>query len=274
MPEHTVAQAVRAAAAALGAEWARIDAETLMAHALGVSRSDMLLRHMGDAAPAAFAPLLERRLAHEPVPYILGEQEFYGRSFAVSPAVLIPRGDSETVIAAALEVCAAPKRVLDCGTGSGALLLTVLAERPDCHGIGIDSSRAALDMAAQNAARLGLTQRTGLTLADWTQQGWTAGLGETDLILANPPYVETGAPLDASVREYEPASALFAGADGLDDYRILIPQLRDLLAPGGVAVLEIGATQADAVSQLGRAAGFDIALRRDLAHRPRALVLR
>src|SRR6188768_2363973 len=127
----TVAEALREAAARLAStsDTARLDTELLMAHALGVSRSDMLLRHMGDPAPEGFAGLVERRAQHEPVAYILGRKEFFGREFRVAPGVLIPRMDSETTVAAALEACPAPASVLDCGVGSGALLLTVLAER-------------------------------------------------------------------------------------------------------------------------------------------------
>lgn len=270
----TVAEALRAAARTLEAtsDTARLDAEVLMAHALGVSRSELLLRHLRDPVPASFAELVARRAAHEPVAYITGRQEFYGRSFAVSPDVLIPRADSETVIAAALEF--APARILDCGVGSGALLLTVLAECPAPEGVGIDRSTGALAVAAANAEELGLTGRTRLLARDWTLAGWCDDLGTFDLVLANPPYVEVAAALAPSVRDFEPASALFAGAQGLDDYRALIPQLPALLSPNGIAVVEIGATQADAVRQIAEEAGFSTVLRKDLGGRPRALILR
>ncbi len=157
--------------------------------------------------------------------------------------------------------------MLDCGTGSGALLLTLLAERTGWIGTGIDASAAALDVARRNAAALDLAERATLAQRDWTRDGWRDGLGHFDLVIANPPYVESDAVLDRSVREYEPGAALFAGADGLDDYRILVPQLPALLAPGGVAVLEIGATQDDSVAALARDNGFATALRRDLARK-------
>ena len=271
----TIAEALRDATARLErtSDTARLDAELLMAEALGVTRSDLLLRHMRDPAPETFAPLLTRRERHEPVAYILGRQEFYGRDFVVGPGVLIPRADSETIVAAALEACPHPRRVLDCGVGSGALLLTVLAEGGG-EGIGIDRSPEALRIAAENAAVLVLKPAVRLLLADWHHPGWADDLGKFDLILANPPYVEDGAELAPSVREWEPAGALFAGPDGLDDYRILIPQLPALLEPGGVAVLEIGASQADAVAELAACNGFAVALQKDLAGRPRALVLR
>jgi release factor glutamine methyltransferase len=271
----TVAEAIRAAVERLAStsDTARLDAEVLMAHALGCSRSDVLLRHMRDPAPQAFAALIERRARHEPVAYITGSQELYGRAFHVSPAVLIPRGDSETTVAAALEARPGARRVLDCGTGSGALLLTLLAELPEAGGIGIDRSTDALAIAAHNAGALGLTGRAGFRAADWTLPGWADELGRFDLVIANPPYVEDSAPLDPAVRDHEPHGALFAGPEGLEDYRALVPQLPALLAPEGVAVLEIGHTQADAVSAIAEAAGFASMLHRDLAGRPRALVL-
>ena len=273
---NTVAEALRAAAERLAviSDTARLDAELLMAHALGATRSELLLRHMRDSAPEGFASLVERRLTREPVAYITGEQEFYGRSFRVSPVVLIPRGDSETTLAAALEALPAAKRVLDCGTGSGILLLTLLAELPEATGLGIDRSPEALAVARGNAEALGLAERAELRLADWTAGGWRDGLGLFDLVIANPPYVEDGADLAPDVREHEPAGALFSGPDGLEDYRALVPQLPELLAPGGVVVLEIGHTQADAVSAIAASAAFTAELRRDLAGRPRALILR
>lgn len=271
----TVAAAIRAAAEQLAetSDTARLDAELLMAEALGVSRSELLLRHTGDAVPPSFAELVRRRAGHEPVAHILGHQDFYGRSFIVTPNVLIPRGDSEILVEAALGILRSEGRVLDCGTGSGALLLTLLAERSALTGVGIDNSLQALEVAAANAARLGVEDRARLLHLDWRAAGWSSGLGHFELVIANPPYVETGADLAPSVRNYEPAAALFAGEEGLDDYRILIPQLPDLLAPGGAAILEIGAGQADPVSDLAHAAGFDVTLHRDLAHRPRVLVL-
>lgn len=271
-----VGEALREASQRLAetSDTARLDAELLMAHALGTSRSAMLLRSMADPAPQSFAALIERRARHEPVAYIMGEAEFYGRSFIVDSAVLIPRSDSESVIDAALEVAPELGRVIDLGTGSGALLLTLLAERPGLTGVGIDASLAALAVAAANAARLGLAGRARMMRGDWRELGWAEDLGRFNLVIANPPYVETSALLAPDVRDYEPASALFAGADGLADYRIIIPQLGQLLTESGVAILEIGADQAEAVTQLAEEMNFSVELRRDLAGRARALILR
>ncbi len=271
-----IAQALRQATTRLQAtsDTARLDAELLMAHALSVPRSELLLRHMDEPAPPDFAELVERRARHEPVAYILGHKEFYGREFAVASGVLIPRMDSETTVAAALEACPNPRLVLDCGVGSGALLLTILAECPAAVGVGIDRSAQALSIATVNADRLGVADRASFRAADWDEPGWNEDLGRFDLVLANPPYVEDNAPIESAVRQWEPAGALFAGSKGLDAYRVLVPQLAALVADKGVAVLEIGATQADTVAALAEQSGFGSQLHRDLGGRPRALVLR
>ena len=274
----TIAQALREAATRLASvtDTARLDAELLMAHQLRVSRSDMLLFHAREpveAHVAGFEQMLARRLAHEPVAYILGQQDFFGHIFQVAPGVLIPRADSETTVQAALDAAKSDARVLDCGVGSGALLLSFLAERPEADGIGIDASATAAEIAAANCEALGLSGRAQIRQGDWTTPGWADQLGQFDLVLSNPPYVETSAALDRGVMDWEPHEALFAGEDGLDDYAILVPQLRGLLAPDGVAVLEIGWQQADAVAAIAKQSGFAWQLYRDLADRPRALVL-
>nr|WP_298925046.1 peptide chain release factor N(5)-glutamine methyltransferase [uncultured Erythrobacter sp.] len=273
----TVADAIRAGAERLAktSDTARLDAELLMAFALGVSRSDMLIGAMRDEAPKKFNALVDRRSAHEPVAHITGEAEFFGRPFAVSPDVLVPRGDSELLIEIAIELASDARRILDLGTGSGALLATALLEFGDAQGVAIDASGAALQLAESNARSLGLSaERAQFIERSWLNNGWLADLGAFDLILCNPPYVESDAALDADVRDYEPASALFAGIDGLDDYRVLIPQLGNLFNDNAIAVLEIGHAQATAVSDIAEKAGFSVELRRDLANRPRALIFR
>lgn len=272
----TVRIAIAEAAEALAttSDTARLDAELLMAALLDTTRSDMLLRRLGDPVPSGWGHLVRRRMDREPVAYIVGEAEFRGLALTVTPATLIPRSDSEWVVEAALEAMPGARRVLDCGTGSGALLLALLSELPEASGLGIDASEDAVRVADANAIALGLAARARMTVADWTQPGWAADLGTFDLVIANPPYVEESAVLDPDVREFEPASALFAGPDGLDDYRILVPQLPALLGPGGVAVLEIGHEQAEFVASIAAAAGFASELRRDLGDRPRALILR
>jgi release factor glutamine methyltransferase len=248
----------------------RLDAELLMAHALGVSRETMLLGHLDDDAPSGFGPLLARRQLHEPLAYITGTRDFWTITLNVAPGVLIPRPDSETLIEAAVAHFGetGPKRILDLGTGSGALLLAGLSQWPSATGLGVDASSAALAIAQANAVRLGLAGRAQLVPGNWAE-GIEEGF---DLILCNPPYVETGATLARQVHDYEPAMALFAGVDGLDAYRVLIPQLPERLAPGGMIALEIGSAQATGVSGLFRASGLYPEVRQDLAGRDRAIL--
>ncbi len=248
----------------------RLDAELLAAHALGCSREAMLLARLDDPVPEAFDALVERRLAHEPVAYITGSRAFWTIELMVGPGVLVPRADSETLIEAAVAHFAgrAPRRLLDLGTGPGTLLLAALDEWRDATGLGVDASDVALDYARRNGEALGLGGR-----ATWLQGDWTAGIdGRFDLILANPPYIGTDEALPREVAGHEPAGALFAGADGLDDYRRIVPELPRLLAPGGIAAIEIGHTQGDAVMALVRNAGLPARLVRDLGDRARCVV--
>jgi release factor glutamine methyltransferase len=248
----------------------RLDAELLMAHAMGITREALLLGRLDDPVPETFAALLARRLDHEPIAYLTGSRAFWTIELAVGPGVLVPRADSETLIEAAVEHfgARAPARVLDLGTGPGTLLLAALDQWRGATGLGVDASADALAYAERNARDLDMVDRARFRLGDWA-----AGVtGTFDLILANPPYIGTHEPLPREVGEHEPAAALFAGENGLDDYDRIVPQLPALLAPGGAAILEIGATQADAVSGLLVAAGFSVARRLDLAGHPRALV--
>jgi release factor glutamine methyltransferase len=256
-------------------ETPRLDAELLLAHALGIERGAMLLQLRDLQAPEAFEKLVERRLAHEPVAYILGVQHFWDLALSVSPAVLIPRADSETLIEAARDYFGErqPARILDLGTGSGALLLAALSLFPDACGVGLDTSSAALNMASSNAAKLDFADRVRFIEASWREAGWTDALGQFDLVFCNPPYVEIDAPLAAQVRDFEPHSALFSGPDGLDDYRILIPQIPALLAKNGVAIFEIGKDQDTDVSDLAAKSGLKSRLHKDLAGIVRALSL-
>lgn len=266
--------AIASAAAALAAvsDTPRLDAELLMGHALGLSREALLLGGLDRATPDAFAALLERRQRGEPLAYITGHRAFWTIDLAVAPGVLIPRPDSETLIEAAVDHfrgTVGPKRVLDLGTGSGALLLAALAEWPEASGVGIDRSPAALAIARANAEALGMASR-----AQMVEGGW-AGTGEAfDLILCNPPYIADDEPLPRDVIEHEPHSALFAGADGLDDYRALAPLLPAQLADGGVACIEIGATQGPAVAAFMVEQGLVVHIRHDLAGRDRCVVAR
>ena len=249
----------------------RLDAELLMAHALGVDREQLLLRHLDDPAPPSFPALVARRVAHEPVAYITGRRGFWTIDLAVGPGVLVPRPDSETLIAAAVAhfTGAAPATILDLGTGPGTLLLAALAQWPEATGLGVDASPAALDYAVANADRLGIGERARFAIGDWA----TGIDARFDLVLCNPPYVAAGETLPPDVRGHEPGEALFAGADGLAAYRVIATQLPRLIAPGGMAAIEIGATQAAAVTALLEAQGLSATLRGDLAGRDRCLVV-
>ncbi len=265
-------QALADAAARFGfSATPRLDAELLLAHALGIPRERLLLTLADQPVPPAFADLVARREAHEPVAYLTGTRAFWTIDLAVGPGALVPRADSETLIEAAVDHFAGragPDRVLDLGTGPGTLLLAALAQWPAATGLGIDAAPAALDWAVRNARALGLEDR-----AAFRQGDWAAGVEERfDLVLANPPYIAAAADLPREVAGYEPAGALFAGTDGLDAYRVIARQLPGLIAPGGVACIEIGFDQAAAVAALLAAAGLRATLRRDLAGRDRCLV--
>ncbi len=269
----TIDAALLAAAQSLApnSETPRLDAELLLAHALGVERGEMLLKRRDLSVPADFSPLIERRASGEPVAYIIGTQDFWDLSLEVSPAVLIPRGDSETLIDAALAHFAErtpPSRILDLGTGSGALLLAALSAFPESRGVGIDSSAEALAVAQGNADRLGFASRAKFDRLDWRHDTMN---GQYDLILCNPPYVEDDAILNQSVRDFEPHSALFSGPNGMDDYQILIPQVPAMLTRDAAAIFEIGKGQEDAVGSLANEAGMKVDCRTDLAGIIRAL---
>jgi release factor glutamine methyltransferase len=249
----------------------RLDAELLMAAAFGVDREALLLSHLDEEAPDCFAVLVERRERGEPIAYITGRRAFWTMELEVGPGVLIPRPESETLLEAALAHFgqAGPRTVLDLGTGSGALLLAALDQWPNASGLGVDLSEPALAVARANADRLCLADRACFLRGDWAE----GVSGRFDLILCNPPYVEAGAALPRDVIEWEPREALFAAADGLGEYRRLAPLIPRLLDEGGLACVEVGAGQADAVASLFAAQGLQTEPRRDLAGHIRCIAL-
>ena len=253
-------------------ETPRLDCELLMADALHIDRDRLILSPPDRNVPERFWDMLERRKSGEPVAYITGRRAFWNIELHVGPGVLVPRPDSEVLIASAVEHFQAsdgPKRILDLGTGPGTLLLAALDVWPSATGLGIDFSRQALSYASANARRLCIEDRVKLAQGDWAK-----GLAETfDLVLCNPPYVPEGADVGAGVREFEPDEALFAGKEGLDAYRELAPQLSRLLNSGGLAAIEIGYDQAEAVTALVARDGLQARVAQDLAGRDRALLL-
>jgi len=269
------AEALRGAAERLAgsSDTARLDAELLMAHAAGLSRSDLLLRLRDLEEPEGFAALVDRRAAQEPVSHIVGRRDFWTLTLNVSRHVLTPRPDSETLIEAAVQHYAGgagPKRVLDLGTGSGALLLAALDQWPDATGLGIDLSAQALAVARGNAKRCGLEER-----AQFRPGNWCDGItGRFDLILANPPYIATDAVLPRDVYVYEPHLALFSGEDGLDACRDIAAGLAGVMEADALALVEIGYDQGDSASALFVDQGFRVHLRHDLGGQARCLEVR
>ena len=254
-----------------GVDGARFESRLMLEAVSGLDRASLLREPEQEIDAEAFRRVIARRAAREPLAYILGWQEFWSLQFAVSPATLIPRGDSETLIEAAL--AARPggvARVLDLGTGTGCLLLAALSEMPAAWGVGVDRSPAAAALARGNAESLGLSGRCAMVAADWV----APIAGRFDLVLSNPPYIESAdiAGLMPEVALFEPDSALDGGLDGLEAYRIIVGSLDRLLAPGGLAVLEVGAGQHVAVRAMALAAGFaTVGLRADLGGIVRAV---
>jgi release factor glutamine methyltransferase len=279
----TIETARRALAARLQStanDSAELDARLLLGHALGLDLTGIITaaqRRLTADESARLEEFAGRRLAGEPVARILGEKEFWGLPLQLSPATLVPRPDTETVVELALELLRAggnldrPLRIADLGTGSGAILLALLSELPAAQGFGTDVSERALQTAAANAARTGLSTRATFIACDYA-----SGLsGRFDLIVSNPPYVRSAdiAGLAQEVRNHDPLAALDGGADGLDAYRTLIPQAAGLLAPGGALIVEAGAGQSSQIQALMAAAGLTsiTAPRADLGGIPRAV---
>lgn len=263
-----------------GVASAELDARLIVGGALALDLTGMItaagrvLTAMESQNIEAFA---RRRIAGEPVARLLGLKEFWGLPLQLSPATLVPRPETETVVELALEMGrnlqrpGSRLRIADIGTGSGAILLALLSEWGDATGVGTDISPAALQTAKQNAARLDLASR-----ASFVECNYAAALtGSFDLIVSNPPYIRSAeiAGLAAEVRDYDPVAALDGGADGLDAYRSLIPQAAHLLAPGGTLIVETGYGQSGPVAELMRAAGLTSAgpPKEDLAGIPRAV---
>jgi release factor glutamine methyltransferase len=269
-----VARALADAARQLSetSDTARLDAELLMAEALHIDRDRLLLNPPDREPPKRFWTMVKRRSKGEPIAYITGRRAFWNIELHVGPGVLIPRPDSEVLIASAIEHfegTAGPRRILDLGTGPGTLLLAALDLWPEATGIGIDSSRRALSYASANSRRLGFEARAKLKIGDWAQ-----GIDEKfDLILCNPPYVAEHEPLGAGVAEYEPEEALFAGPEGLESIRRLAPEIPRLLAPHGLAAVEIGAAQGETAIALRRRDRLQATIAQDFGSRDRAVLL-
>lgn len=261
----------------LGIDDARREARLLLEHCLDLTPDRLLAGEREPMQPAdlaRFEALIERRRRREPVSQILGLWEFWGLPFFVTSDTLTPRPDSETLVEAALYLIddrSAPLRLLDLGTGTGCLLLALLYELPQATGLGVDRSAAALAVAQRNAAALALDGRARFVLGDWAHR-----LTDSfDLILGNPPYIPTDQipSLMPEVARHEPALALDGGADGLDGYRALAPQVAERLAPGGLLLLEAGLGQAPAIAAILAAAGLQpFGVRCDLGGRERCVI--
>ena len=250
------------------------DARILMAHMMGVPADRLTLELSRTITPtqvSQFEHMIKRRAAFEPVSHIIGKRDFWKHEFKVTPDVLDPRPETETLVELALRGTP-PQSILDLGTGSGCILLSLLAEYPEARGLGTDMSEAALTVARENAAALALADRAGFAQADW----FDGVSGRFDLIVSNPPYI-TAAEMDdlsSDVRDYEPHMALTPGGDGLSAYRTLAAGLAEFLAPDGRALFEIGYKQGPDVVAIFRDAGFtEVNLHKDLAGHDRIVTV-
>lgn len=264
-----------------GIDTAALDARALLRAATGLSFEALIVNGRAPLSPPSAERLegyVARRLAGEPVSRIRGTREFYGRDFKIDRNTLDPRPDTETLVAAVLDLAGSdgllgrPLRLLDLGTGSGCILVTLLAELPEAAGTGTDINPGALEMARDNAAAHGVADRALFVASDWFQ-GLT---GRYDIIVSNPPYVASAeiAGLAPEVARHDPLAALDGGADGLDAYRRIAASAPQFLAPGGALIVEIGYTQAESVADIFGAGGLIVAddnVRLDLAGRPRCV---
>jgi release factor glutamine methyltransferase len=263
-----------------GIESAELDARTLAGFVLEVDLTGLIAaaaRPVTRDESSRLADFARRRLGGEPVARILGFKEFWGLALQISPATLVPRPDTETVVELALEIWRAQRhsnpqpRIADIGTGSGAILLALLSELPRAVGVGTDINPTALRAASINATRLGLASRAAFVACNYA----AALSGEFDLVVSNPPYIRSAeiGSLPSEVRDFDPRGALDGGPDGLDAYRALVPQACGLLAPGATLVVEAGIGQSRNVEALMVASGLALEgpARADLAGIPRAV---
>ncbi len=269
-------QILRTVLSAINPDAPEVEARVLILHAAGAPQSSIHLLDSQALDGEVWERLnawTVRRLTYEPIAYILGEREFWGLTFAVSPSVLIPRQDSEAVVEAALKHLGAsgPSRILDLGTGSGCLLLALLSEWPKATGLGVDCSDDALEVAALNAQRLGLLDRAAFVRGDWGE----GAAGEFDLVVSNPPYIpdEDIDGLMPDVRDFEPHLALRGGLDGLVAYRRIVATLSQRVVDGSHLIFEVGYNQAELVSNLLIASGLTVlGTNLDSAGHPRAVI--
>ena len=245
-----------------GVDTPELDARLLVQHALGLARDEMFMRMeqlVAEEEAMRVLALVERRARREPVGRILGERQFWTLDLALNEGTLEPRPDTETVVEAVIDAIPDPTaslRILDLGTGTGCILLALLAELPGATGIGVDVSERAVAAATDNARRNGLSERARFQTGNWGE-----GLGERfDIVVSNPPYIPSGdiPTLAPEVREHDPLRALDGGEDGLAAYRVIVAQLPGLLRPGGTAAFEVGQGQATDLERLLAAAGLEV----------------
>ncbi|MBF9196029.1 peptide chain release factor N(5)-glutamine methyltransferase [Microvirga terrestris] len=272
-------RALRRTLSEAGFETAALDARLLLLEALGISATDLITwpdTPLTSEQAETLASFTNRRLAHEPVARIVGEREFWGLPFRLSPETLVPRPDTETLLETALDLLPdhrAPLKIVDFGIGSGCILVALLHELPNATGLGVDLSFGALVTARANACGNRVGNRCHFALSRWAD----AVSGPFDLIVSNPPYIASGVipGLDAEVREHDPRLALDGGPDGLEPYRVLLAEAERLLVPGGLLAVEIGYDQAEALSSLAGLHGLEILrIAHDLSGNPRCVAMK